>query len=176
LENAGFEVVTAADGAEALDVARGSEVALVLLDVCLPGLSGYEVLHSLRDVRPTLPVLLVSGERVESFDRTAGLLLGADDYLVKPFAPDELLARVRALLRRGSLPERATVSGLTTRELQVLTHLADGLSQAEIASRLVISPKTVGTHLEHIFRKLGVRTRAQAVATAYREGLVSTSV
>ena len=142
-----------------------------MLDVRLPGLSGYEVCHTLRADDPDLPIVFISGERVESYDRVAGLLIGADDYLVKPFAGDELLARLRRLLQRVASPARSA-HGLTVRELEVLRQLADGFAAGAIAERLGISPKTVGTHLEHIFSKLGVRTRAQAVAAAYRERLV----
>ena len=169
---AGFGVELAADGHEALAVAREHLVQAVVLDVCLPGLSGYEVCRTLKEARPDLPILFLSGERVESFDRVAGLLIGGDDYLVKPFAPDELLARLRALLRRNGAPARSGRNGLTRRELEVLRHLADGLGQSAIAELLGISPKTVGTHIEHIFQKLDVRSRAQAVAAAYRQRLV----
>jgi DNA-binding NarL/FixJ family response regulator len=90
---------------------------------------------------------------------------------VKPFDPDELLARVRALVRRRRGGSRV-VAELTPRELQVLRSLAEGRSQGEIAGSLVISPKTVGTHVENILRKLDVHSRAQAVAVAYRSGIL----
>jgi DNA-binding NarL/FixJ family response regulator len=147
-----------------------------VLDVRLPTLSGYEVCRALKEEQPGIGVLFVSGERVESFDRVAGLLIGGDDYLVKPFAPDELLARLRLVIRHGGAARTGGLRGLTRRELEVLRHLADGLGQVEIAERLVISPKTVGTHVEHILQKLGVRSRAQAVAVAYREHLVDDAV
>jgi DNA-binding NarL/FixJ family response regulator len=170
LREAGFEILAASSGDEALALAREAAPEAVVLDVCLPGVSGYEVCRGLKEEEPTLPVLFVSGERVDALDRVAGLLIGADDYLVKPFAPDELLARLRARLRR---PRPARDDGdLTKRELQVLRCLAEGLDGSSIAKRLVISPRTVGTHLEHIFEKLGVRTRAQAVAAAYRMRLI----
>jgi DNA-binding NarL/FixJ family response regulator len=134
--------------------------------------SGDEALHELRRMHgPALPILIVSGDRTESYDRVAGLLLGADDYLVKPFAPDELLVRVRSLMRR-SAPAAVSRVSLTSREFEVLTLLSDGLDQTAIAERLVISPKTVGTHIERILGKLGARSRAQAVAIAYRDALV----
>jgi DNA-binding NarL/FixJ family response regulator len=179
LRGAGFGVREARSGEEALEAARGGQPALVILEVCLPGVSGYEVCRQLRDEFGNgLAIIFVSGRRKESFDRVAGLLVGADDYLVKPFTPDELLARVRALVRRAA-PVRARrekqVSGrLTERELEVLQLLAEGLDQAEIAERLVISAKTVGNHIERILGKLGVRSRAQAVGVAYREQLIAT--
>ncbi len=174
LELDGYQTVTAESGRTALAAARAERPALVLLDVNLPELSGYEVCDALRRLYgDAVGIIFVSGERVESFDRVAGLLLGADDYVVKPFAPDELLGRVRAALRRAGT-NRSAASTLTKRERQVLELLAQGLEQREIAERLVISTKTVASHIERILSKLGVRSRAQAVAAAYRGGLVST--
>jgi DNA-binding NarL/FixJ family response regulator len=172
--HAGYEAREAATGEEALEAARREQLALVVLEVCLPGISGYEVCHALRkEFGERLPIIFMSGQRVESLDRVAGLLLGADDYLVKPFAPEELLIRVRKLIRRAAPLAAAVAPRLTTRELEVLRLLADGFGQDEIAKRLFISTKTVATHIEHILGKLGVRSRAQAVALAFRDQLVS---
>jgi DNA-binding NarL/FixJ family response regulator len=165
-------VSAAASGSEALALARAEPPDAAVVDVCLPGLSGYEVCRVLKEEEPSLPVVFISGERIDALDRVAGLLIGGDDYLVKPFAPDELLARLRARVRVFARPAARAEGSLTPRELQVLRCLADGLDGSAIAARLVISPRTVGTHLEHIFEKLGVRSRAQAVAAAYRAGLV----
>ena len=171
---AGYEVCEAANGEGALETAGSEHLTLVVLDVCLPGISGYEVCHELKaEFGEKLPIILMSGQRIESLDRVAGLLVGADDYLVKPFAPDELLIRVRKLIRRAAPIVAAATPRLTTRELEVLRLLADGLGQAEIAKRLFISTKTVATHIDHILSKLGVRSRAQAVALAFRDQLVS---
>ncbi|HYX82124.1 MAG TPA: response regulator transcription factor, partial [Gemmatimonadales bacterium] len=120
-----------------------------------------------------LPVLFLSGARTESYDRVAGFLVGADDYVVKPFAVDELLARVRRLVRHASAAPETSIALLTPREREVLGLLAEGLAADAIAKELFISKKTVGTHLEHIFTKLGVRSRAQAIAVAYRNELVT---
>ncbi|MGH3041627.1 MAG: response regulator transcription factor [Gaiellaceae bacterium] len=117
----------------------------------------------------------VSGRKFEALDRMAGLMIGADDYLAKPFAPDELLARIRAVLRSrraAADPSVALDSCLTAREREVLALLGEGASQTDIAARLVISPKTVAAHIDHILHKLGVHSRAQAVALAYRDGLL----
>jgi DNA-binding NarL/FixJ family response regulator len=174
LEQEGFAIAAYGSGAEALAAARAERPVLAVLDVNLPGASGYEVCRALRDSYGLdLPIILISGERTESFDRVAGLLIGADDYLAKPFAPGELQARVRALVRRAGAagPVRPPL-GLTARELEILQLLAEGRRQREIADGLVISPKTVGTHIERILAKLGVNSRTQAVALAYREGLV----
>ena len=108
-----------------------------------------------------------------TYDCVAGLLVGADDYVVKPYADDVLLARVRRLVeRRVPQPAPSVTERLTKRELEILQLLADGLRYRQIAEQLFISHRTVGTHIEHILSKLGVRSRAEAVAVAYREALV----
>jgi DNA-binding NarL/FixJ family response regulator len=174
LRRAGFDVKETAGGDEALEIAKRYALAAVVLEVSLTGLSGYEVCRAIRsEVDPDLPILFASGMRTESFDRVAGLLLGADDYLVKPVATDELLTRIRALVRRTAISAGAPPGrSLTPRELQILGLVAEGLRQQEIADRLYISSKTVSTHIEHILRKLGVRSRAQAVAVAFRDRLL----
>jgi DNA-binding NarL/FixJ family response regulator len=174
LERAGYSPTIANRGEEALRIVRTEQPRLVILDVGLPDLSGYEVCRQLKErFGDGLPILFVSGLRTESFDRVAGLLIGADDYLGKPFAADELLARVRRLVRQTASLAPSMASRLTPRELEVLRLLANGLGQDEIARQLFISRKTVATHIEHVLQKLGVRTRAQAVAMAYREDLVA---
>jgi DNA-binding NarL/FixJ family response regulator len=163
----------AASGHEALAAAESSRPALVVLEVRLDDISGYEVCRRLReDHGDAVTIVFVSGDRTESFDRVAGLLVGADDYLTKPVAPDELVVRVRGHLRRGHTANGDGGSGLTTREREVLSLLAAGLGPTEIGAELSISPKTVATHVEHIYTKLGVHTRAQAVASAFRLALV----
>ena len=103
LERDGYRVVRATDGKEALEVARAGSLALVILDVMLPELSGWDVCRELRrDPRTTdLPIIMLTA-RDDVADRIVGLELGADDYVVKPFEPKELIARVRAVLRRWS--------------------------------------------------------------------------
>jgi len=174
LERAGYPTLGFASGEDILAFPMGRP-ALVILDVRLPGLSGYEVCRELKDMfGSSLPVLLISGVRIEAFDRAAGLLIGADDYMVKPLDPDELIARVRTHLPPQTRATDAPpgVMLLTPRELEVLRLLAGGMDQREIAERLVISSKTVATHIQHILVKLGVHSRAQAVAAAHRYGLV----
>lgn len=173
LHDGGFTTREAGSGSEAMSQVRARQPALLVLDVSLPGVSGYEVCHELRETfGDVIPILLVSGQRVESLDRAAGLMLGADDYLIKPFSPDELLARVRRL-RRGAhfAPDEESFS-LTQREREVIDLLADGLGSAQVASRLGISEKTANTHIGHVYAKLSARNRAHAVAIAYRHGLV----
>jgi DNA-binding NarL/FixJ family response regulator len=173
LLKAGYDVVETDSGDDVMDAARRELPRLVVLEVSLPALSGYEVCHQLREeFGDGLPIILVSGERTERFDRVAGILIGADHYMVKPFAPDELLVRVRRLVSSRAPVAPPVASKLTARETAVLRLLAEGLKQEEIAGQLFISRRTVGSHIENIMRKLGVRSRAQAVALAYREDLV----
>ena len=169
LEAIGYTVVQVASGEQALEAVKEARPSIVLLEIPLGGLSGYEVCRTIRaELGEELPIVFVSGTRTESYDRVAGLLVGADDYIVKPYAQDELLTRVRNLVRRSHPPALAIASKLTKRETEVLNLLADGLRVDEIANRLFISKKTVGSHVENIRRKLGVRSLAQAVALAYR--------
>jgi DNA-binding NarL/FixJ family response regulator len=174
LSRAGFRIESHATGEETLAAARRERPRLVVLEVRLADISGYEVCRSLRDAfGDAIGVMFLSKDRTEPSDRVAGLLLGADDYLEKPVAGDELLARVRGLVRRLGAHARASGddSDLTERELEVLRLLADGLDQRAIARRLYIASKTVGKHIEHILQKLPARSRAEAVAIAYQRGL-----
>jgi DNA-binding NarL/FixJ family response regulator len=180
LDRAGYATVEATTGEGALAAVHLERPALVILDVSLPDINGYEVCHELRDeFGEELPIIFVSGERVEPVDRAVGLLIGADDYVIKPFDADELLARIRRAIAR-TRPER-TVSaaprelGLTKREREVLEELAEGLTGAEIAAKLVISPKTVDSHVQRILAKLGVHSRAHAIALAYQSGLIESN-
>jgi len=105
LQRAGYETRVAADGPQALELARDRRPDLVILDLMLPGLDGLEVMRRLRafdegSVRPRVPIILLTARGEES-DRIVGLRLGADDYVVKPFSPNELVARVDAVLRRA---------------------------------------------------------------------------
>lgn len=102
LERSGFRVVAAGDGSSALRVIRAEQPSLVVLDLMLPEIDGLDVLRALRADPATraLPVILLTA-RVEETDRLIGLELGADDYITKPFSPRELVARVRAVLRRS---------------------------------------------------------------------------
>ncbi len=101
LKRQGYEVATVADGPSALDQARATHPDLILLDVMLPGMDGFEVCRVLRQEMST-PVLMLTA-RDDEIDRVVGLEVGADDYLVKPFSMRELLARIKALLRRVRL-------------------------------------------------------------------------
>ena len=102
LAQEGFEVIEAADGECGLDLARRERPALVVLDLMLPGMDGLEVCRALRarDDTAQIPILILTARTTEA-DKVLGLEMGADDYVIKPFSPREMLARVRALLRRA---------------------------------------------------------------------------
>jgi len=182
LASAGFEAVGAASGADGLALAQRERPALVLLEVALPDVDGYEVCCEFRGAfGDALPIVLMSASRTDPHDRVAGLLLGGDDYVVKPCDPAELLARVRRHLARAGVGRPAPTSGaesndsfgLTKRELEVLRRLATGSAPAEIAHELVISPKTVASHLQRVLAKMRVHSRIQAIALAHAHGLIA---
>ena len=101
LKFAGYGVFEAADGTRGLETAIAADVDMVLLDIVMPGLDGFEVLAELRKVKPAVPVIMLTARGTEN-DRVRGLKGGADDYVVKPFSARELLARVEAVLRRSA--------------------------------------------------------------------------
>jgi DNA-binding NarL/FixJ family response regulator len=173
----------AATGEDALRTAGERPPLVVVLDILLPKLNGYEVCHGLRKMLgSSAAIIFVSGARTDPVDVAAGLLVGADDYMVKPVDPDELVARVGALSRRvqgarsdGNGDGTGPLPRLTPRETEILELLAEGHSQRDMAQLLSISPKTVGLHIEHILGKLDVHSRTQAVAAAYRRKLIGRS-
>src|SRR5262249_37666129 len=103
LRQAGYETVEVASGAEVLEVVRGDGVSLVVLEVELPDMTGYQVCRDLRTEKgDEVPIFFLSGTHTDPADRVAGLLLGADDFIVKPFDPGELVARVQRFVARRS--------------------------------------------------------------------------
>ena len=102
LENDGFTVTTASDGKEALEKMESSVVDLVVLDVMMPRMNGYEFAATLRETKNDLPILMVSARQLPD-DRKKGFLAGTDDYIVKPVDPEEMILRVKALLRRSRI-------------------------------------------------------------------------
>jgi DNA-binding response OmpR family regulator len=140
----GYEVITVADGLTAVEVAREEEPDLILLDLMLPRLDGFEVCRILR--RETNVPLLMLTARADEVDRVVGLEVGADDYLTKPFSMRELLARVKALLRRVRLirEEVAGEKGLPDSEQLVFDELVIDLDRREVLVRdeaLRLKPK-----------------------------------
>jgi two-component system alkaline phosphatase synthesis response regulator PhoP len=101
----GYEVVTASDGEQGLSLAREQKCSLVILDIMLPKMDGFEVCKRLRSEGIAYPILMLTAKSQE-VDKVLGLELGADDYVTKPFSPRELLARVKALLRRAKIPSQ----------------------------------------------------------------------
>ena len=160
LKNAGFEVVTAADGAQALKKARAALPDLIVLDLMLPEVDGLEVCKLLRRDAATagIPILMLTAKAAE-IDRVLGLELGADDYVTKPFSPRELTLRIKGLLRRRQTAEvktermqfaelvidvpahRATVHGkaveLTATEFKLLTILAQRRGRVQSRDQLL---------------------------------------
>jgi two-component system, OmpR family, alkaline phosphatase synthesis response regulator PhoP len=190
LEHAGYEVLKAADGMRALQLARTERLDLVVLDLRLPKLDGWEVARTLR-AQSRVPIIMLTA-RVEEADRLRGLALGADDYISKPFSPRELVARVKAVLRRtdhsaseedgllrlGDLvldPARLTVSrqgaviDLTPTEFQLLTTLARKPGRVFTRGQLLHAvggeggesfDRAIDAHVKNLRRKLETDTRS----------------
>jgi DNA-binding NarL/FixJ family response regulator len=183
LEFEGFAVHRAADGQTGIALARRHDPHLILCDVMMPGIDGYTVLATLRaDPRlASIPFIFLTA-RGEMKDLRLGMVSGADDYLTKPVAIDELLAAIQSrLARHGELarkqpdfsdtaPLRAL--GLSRKESEVLLWVAQGKTNAETGLILGITEGTVKKHLEHIFEKLGVEKRGAASLIAL-EALVA---
>jgi DNA-binding response OmpR family regulator len=114
----GYTVVGERDGARALEKAREGRFDLIILDLMLPGLDGLEICKRLRAEKDPTPILMLTAKSQE-VDKVLGLELGADDYVTKPFSPRELLARVKALLRRSRLPEAPSPDGASFGDVDV---------------------------------------------------------
>ena len=179
------EVTTAASGEEVLARYGSERPSLVLMDVQMPGLGGLETTRRLIRQHPDAMVLMLTAAN-DRDNVAAAVSAGARGYLVKDVSHEELVTAVasalagrdllepslrRAMLERS--PERGDVVRLTERELQVLTGMSQGMSNAEIGRELYLSEDTVKTHARRLFRKLGVSDRAQAVAWGFRRGLVT---
>jgi two-component system response regulator BaeR len=175
LRAAGFAPVLFHDGAAALAAIRSSMPALVVLDLMLPGLDGLALTREVRGFS-TVPIVMVTA-RVEEIDRLLGLELGADDYLCKPFSPRELVARVKAILRRAGVAAtplaidaaacRASVHGrpldLTRTEFALLAALASRPGQVFSRARLLelahedsleVTDRAIDSHIKNLRRKL----------------------
>lgn len=180
----GYEIFDAADGVEGLDLVNRVMPDLILCDIAMPRRDGYELLTALRsDARTSgIPFVFLTA-RGERHEVRMGMNLGADDYLTKPVTRDELVRAVTARLqrqhqqylavRRGMLLKADFSSatplqslGLTPREATVLLWVAQGKSNPEIATILGSGEGTIRKHLEHIFCKLGVESRAAAISQA----------
>ncbi|TMF56931.1 MAG: response regulator transcription factor [Chloroflexi bacterium] len=195
LERAGFSVITAADGPAALRSARTGKPDLVVLDLALPGMDGLDVARSLRR-EGAVPIIMLTARTDES-DKLVGLELGADDYLTKPFSPKELVARVRAVLRRGQgMPQddvirvgadveldvprmEVTISGRRV-ELELLATLARQPGRIFTRGQLLTAvrgvaiesyERAIDAHIKNIRRKIEADPREpRYVLTAYGVG------
>ncbi len=195
LKAAGYATHCIANGLEVVDWARGHAPDLILLDLMLPGRDGLDICRELRS-SSDVPIVIVTA-KVEEIDRLIGLDLGADDYVCKPFSARELVARVKAILRRGRLSSaaagglvldeenhRAELDGraleLTTAEFRLLAALASTpgrvLSREKLLGRLyqdhrVVTDRTVDTHVKNLRRKLAAaRPDAELVRSIYGAG------
>ncbi|MFI0515009.1 response regulator [Streptomyces sp. WSLK1-5] len=194
----GIEVTAeAADGAEAVAAVRRTRPDVVLMDIRMPGMDGIEATRRIlaEDTAGEVRVIILTTYDLDHYVYAA-LTAGASGFLLKDVTPEHLVAAVRlvrsgdALLapvitrrlierfarREEAVPAagpRRELSGLTPRELEVLRLLATGLSNAELAERLFLSPTTVKTHIGRILSKLDLRDRVQAVVLAYESGLVT---
>jgi DNA-binding NarL/FixJ family response regulator len=195
------EVVgTAADGEEALALVAERKPDVVLMDLRMPGMGGTEATRRLRAEHPAVKVIVLT-TYADDASVVGALQAGADGYLTKDAGATEIqqaLERVRdgqavidpavqrllvnAVAARGTgedtaaqepgpAQSRALPDGLTPREAEVLSLIAAGLSNTEIAAHLVVSEATVKSHINHLLPKIGARDRAQAVSYAYRHGL-----
>ncbi len=179
-ESAGFEVRTATTGREGLDIALRQKPALVLLDLMLPGMSGLDVCRELKRLPETedVPVIMLTA-RGEEVDRIVGLELGADDYVVKPFSPRELVLRIRAVLKRAQgvaeNPQRSQwqidglaldldahrveVDGeeaaLTATEFRLLAELVRNRGRTVWGYEFEGYARTVDTHVRRLRQKIG---------------------
>jgi DNA-binding NarL/FixJ family response regulator len=194
----GVEITGAAcDGAEAVRLAMAQRPDVILMDLRMPGTDGIAATAQLRERLPTARVLVLT-TYADDGSILPALRAGAQGYLTKDASAEQIEAAIRAvhagqthldpLVQERLVAAVATQppgppppgsgplpDGLTAREAEVLTLLAAGLSNAEIASRLFVSNATVKTHINRIFAKTGARDRAQAVRYAYQAGLASPS-
>jgi len=183
----------AKDGREAVALARRLRPDVILMDVRMPGIDGVEAAQQLRAEGGPRIILLTTYDEDELV--RGGMRAGAAGYLLKDQPAEEIVAAIRAVHQGQALfrttgaarvlaelaetappspPPPAGDEALTAREVEVLRLIAEGLANREIAARLVISEATVKTHVNNIFGKLGFDDRAQAVAYAFRSGLVKT--
>jgi DNA-binding NarL/FixJ family response regulator len=180
LDAAGFEVLgPAADGRRALELARAETPELALVDYRMPRLAGSELVRELRAASPETRVVVYTADADETTARAA-FDAGACGLVLKEAPLADLVRALetvhggRSYLDPAVMKDGAAAAAqrLTTRELEVLTLLAEGLQHEDIGRRLGISSETVRTHLRKACDRLGAATRTQAVATAVRQGLI----
>jgi DNA-binding NarL/FixJ family response regulator len=180
------------DGEAAVALARELRPAVVLMDIRMPRLDGIEATRQITTADPAVRVLMLTTFDLDDYV-VAAFRAGASGFLLKTAPRDQLVAAVRTvhageallaplstrkLIERFTSPpaEATALEALTSRERHVLTLLARGLSNAEIAAELVVEPSTVKTHVARVLAKLDLRDRAQAVVFAYESGLIRPGV
>ncbi len=173
-------VAQAVDGLDAIAAFTSHRPDVVLMDLRMPHMEGVEAILRIREIDPHARVVVLTTYDADE-DIARALQAGAKAYILKDIAADGLIACIRDVLAGKSylapaaaakLAERVTQVQLTPRELAALKLLASGQSNKEIASSLEISERTVKSHLAHLFEKLGVTSRTEAVRVATRRGLV----
>ena len=178
----GFETTVCLNGELGLTelFQNADKYDLVLLDVMMPIMDGWEVLKSIRNssLFKNIPIIMLTAVD-DDYKQVSGLKQGADDYIVKPFVFPNLLARIEALLRRSSwnktdAKKHEAIKNLTEREKEILKLVAGGSSNSQIAEKLYIREITVKTHLNNIYRKIGVENRVQATILAMNSGIFET--
>jgi DNA-binding NarL/FixJ family response regulator len=183
LQSDGYTVLVARSGEQALQRLEHILPDAILMDAVMPGLSGFATCQHIKahPVWSAIPVVFMTGLS-DTTDVVAGFDAGGVDYVIKPVRIEEVLARLATHVRNARLTaqaraaaqtdqqasERVMEASLTPRETQVLTWLAKGKTNRDIADILGMSHRTVNKHLEHIYEKLGVETRAAAAALASR--------
>ena len=174
----GYEVHIAFDGIQALKFLENNIVDIILLDVMMPNMDGWQTLKAIRSKELTkhLPVIMLTAVN-EDQKMIAGLKNGADDYIVKPFILPNLLTRIEAVLtrtQRQSITKirNKTTEPLTAKEKEVLKLVSEGNSNKNIADKMFVKEVTVKTHLNNIFKKLKVTNRTQAVLLALETEIV----
>jgi DNA-binding response OmpR family regulator len=184
LEYEGYKVATALNGKEGLKMAMKGKFQLIILDILLPGLNGFEVCKKLREAGVGTPILMLTAAKTEEMDKVTGLELGADDYVTKPIGSREMVARVKAILRRATQKEEAPESyefgdvnvdfkshevskagkklHLTALEFDLLKFFIE--HRGEVVTRdamldeawgdAIVSPRTIDPHIVHLRQKL----------------------
>jgi two-component system NarL family response regulator len=173
-------IAEAGDGLEAIDAYERHHPDVILLDLRMPRMEGVEVVRQIRDRDPRARVIILTTYDTDDEIERA-LKAGAKAYVLKDISADDLVGCIRAVLAgrtyiapaaAAKLAEGVTRVQLTPREMATLRLMADGKANKEIATALDISERTVKTHLGHLFEKLGVTSRTEAIKVATRRGLV----
>ena len=180
LKREGHEVMQASNGQEAIDAFERYRPDVTLLDLRMPVMEGVEAVRQIRERDPLAKVIVLTTYDTDE-DISRALKAGAKAYVLKDISADLLIECIHDVLAgktylapqaAAKLAEGVTRVQLTPRELSTLRLIADGRSNKEIANELEISERTVKTHLGHLFAKLGVTSRTEAVKIAMRRGLV----